>query len=150
LAIVEGYGYAQTPPTERTYPILFDYRATNIRVYDTTIAATDNEAGTLPFQGEVNVNGRFNAVRIVGGSAHVVTTTGIDTYTALVEPFERYNFDRNLTDAKYVEAVQSLAEKENYVEQWAADLIEELRLDDGELPDLARISIFRLTFLRPV
>jgi hypothetical protein len=143
LAIVEGYGYAQTPPTQRSYSILYDYRATNIRVYNTTIVATDEEAGTLPFKGEVNVNGRFNAVRIVDGSAHVVTTTGIDTYTALVKPFERYNFDRKLTDAKYIEAVQSLAEKENYVEQWAADLIAELKFDDGKMPKLARISIFQ-------
>jgi hypothetical protein len=143
LAIVEGYGYAQTSPTQRTFPILFDYRATNIRVYDTAIVATGEGASTLLLKGDVHVNGRFNAVRIVDGSAHVVTTTGIDTYTALVEPFERYNFDKSLTDAKYIEAVQSLAERENYVEHWAADLIEELKLDGGDLPKLARISIFQ-------
>jgi hypothetical protein len=143
LAIVEGYGNAQTLPHERTYPILFNYRATNIRVYDTTIVTTDEGAKTLKFQREANVNGRFNAVRIVGGSAHVVTTTGLDTYSALVAPLERYKFDKNLTDAQYIEAVKSKAERENYVEQWAADLIEELKSDNGELPKMARISIFQ-------
>jgi hypothetical protein len=145
LVIVEGYGYSQTSPTERSYPIFFDYRATNIRVYDTTIVAavTDGEAGTLALKGEVNVNGRFNTVRIVDGSAHVVTTTGIDTYTALIEPFERYKFDSSLTNEEYIAAVRSLAEEENYVKQWAIDLIEELKMDGGELPTLSRISIFQ-------
>jgi hypothetical protein len=139
VVIVEGYGYryAQTSPTGRSYPILFDYLSTNIRVYDTTVIDE-----TLTLKGELDVNGRFNAVRIVNGSAHVVTTSGIDTYTDLVAPFERYKFDKSLTNEQYVEEVRSLVENETYVEKWTDDLMEELMLE-GELPKLARISIFQ-------
>jgi hypothetical protein len=142
LVIVEGYGNARTQDlaTDRSFPILHSYRSTNIRVYDKNVIASTEGPDTLPLKGEMDVNGSFSAVRIIDGKAHIVTTTGIDTYTDLVVPFERFNFDKSLTDDEYIEEVRRLSE--TIIPKWAADLTEELKLN-GQLPNLARISLFQ-------
>ena len=118
-------------------PILFEPNGTHVRLYDIDSIL----AGTTEPLTTYDINGNFNAVRMINGVAHVMTSTGVDTYTDLIMPFERSNKEyANMTDAEYAAAVQTKAA--TAVPAFTNKLMGEITLSNGVVPTLARISVF--------
>jgi Beta propeller domain len=150
IVAVDG-GY-QTGPVER---ILSSYGQTRVIVYDTESLTVDPNAdhavvGSMTRMFSQDYNGQFVAFRAIGENLHTVTTSQVNTYSALVGPAERYNYETynpttgqtvTLTDQQYMARVKASAESKllpNFVNK----LTQELTLANGSLPKLARISKF--------
>ena len=136
LVVVEGYGEQYRHSTTREYPVLYNYLSTHIRLYKIVNA----EEGFLSLVSKEDLNGRFSDVRVVDGNAHVVTSSGIDTYSDLIAPFEYYNFE-GLSREDYIKEVKSAAE-EKAIPHFVDSLVQELSAGGG-LPKLFRISIMQ-------
>ena len=126
LVIVQGYGhlwsekYTQSSNTS-SYPILYDYQATHGRVYSTSslvVSANNDKKPTLDLVGTFDISGVFKGVRAIDGNAHIVTTSGVDTYTDLVGPFERWNYGENISTEQYMERAKSLARRSKSRTSW--------------------------------
>jgi hypothetical protein len=137
MVVVGGYGPTFSSPTGREYPVLYNYLATHVRLYK----IVSQEEGVLQLVSSTHINGQFTDARAVDGHVHVVTTTGIDTWTDLIAPFEYYNFDGMSVD-DYVEGVKKAAEAKA-IPQFVNSIMTELRGLDGVLPDLFRISLMQ-------
>lgn len=152
LVISGGYGYALRPLDT----LMNEFLGTHVRVYDTSSlkkSNDNNEKGELKLLDAKNINGRFNAVRSVGGNVHLVTSTGINVYRPLVEPFERWNMGSwnleeipgggsVLNDDEYIKQVESMA-REKVIPEFVNQLQEELQVTEGKLPNLAKISLWQ-------
>lgn len=153
LVIVQGYGhlwseaYAQNSSSSSgstSYPILYDYQATYGRVYSTSslvVGANDNKKPTLDLVADFNINGLFKGVRAIDGHVHIVTTSGVDTYTELVGPFERWNYPTNVSTEQYIE--QATEHADVRIKGFVDSLVEQLKGTTGRLPDnLARLNLW--------
>lgn len=122
---------------ETTFPILFERYDTHIRLYDTDSLVAGNSDPLTTY----DINGNFNAVRSIDGIVHIMTTTGIDVNSDLIVPFERSNKEfANMTDDEYIAAVQVKAK--TAIPAFTNKLLDEITLPNGNVPNLARISIF--------
>ncbi|GKY96675.1 hypothetical protein MPSEU_000627100 [Mayamaea pseudoterrestris] len=136
LVICDGlapYNIAETK--DAALPILFERYGTHLRLYDTNSLLAGNMEPLTTY----DVNGNFNAVRVIDGNAHVMTTTGVDTNAYLIAPFERSNY-ANMTDDEFVAAVQTKADQA--VADFTTKLLSEITLPSGVVPNLARISLY--------
>lgn len=140
VVVVGGYGNAMRAAPGAEQPILYDYNGARIVIYD--ISALDS-TGTITQLFSEDINGSYNSMRAIGSNLHIVTMSGLDTYTHLVAPFERWNYP-NVTDEEYIAQVQEAAEGKvitKFVEQLASELT-----FHGKLPDFARISLMQEEF----
>lgn len=140
MVIVEGYGQMfreALSKTQEEIPVMFDYMATNIRLYD----IVGPEDGVIRLHSEKHVNGRFMSVRAINGNAHIVTHSGLDTYTHLIDPFESYRHP-DLTKDEYVNMVKRTAE-EDAIPKFVSRLMKELKEPTGAMPNLFRLSLMQ-------
>jgi hypothetical protein len=146
LVVAQGYGSLMTAPTNRTSPILLDYMATHVRLYDTTTIVgrrTQAQDPTLQLIDWTNLNGYFQAVRSINGTAHMVCFSGIDTYTDLVAPFDIYSngvYESGIGKDQYAANATGLAEA--VIKKFVDDILMELRVG-GKLPNLVRMNIWQ-------
>lgn len=140
MVIVEGYGQMfrdEMLKSEGMIPIMYDYKATNIRLYD--IVAPED--GVIKLHSETHVNGRFMSVRSIKGNVHVVTHSGLDTYTTLIEPFEIYRYP-DLTKDEYTAMVKQTAGEEA-IPKFVSRLLNELKEPTGTMPNLFRLALMQ-------
>ena len=133
----DGSTTSSSSSSSQIVPILFQPNGTHVRLYniDSILAGTTDPLATY------DINGDFNAVRMINGIAHVMTSTGVDTYTDLVMPFERSNAAyANMSDDEYAAAVQTKAA--TAVPAFTNKLMSEITLSNGVVPTLARMSVF--------
>ena len=147
IALVSGYGdyayYGWAMPEEqgdeqRETPILQQYKASQIRLYEKT------DTGALNFIGKKDVNGNFIDARSIGNVVHLATVSTVDTWNNLWSPLSRYNFDKNMTQEEYLEEAMTLA-TEKLIPTLTRKLTEELQLDNGELPTMMQINQWMTT-----
>jgi hypothetical protein len=74
LVIVDGYSSTRIHDMLAEPPVLYDFYNTQIRVYD-TIQLTSG-VSTEPIATH-DVHGSFSSLRLVNGTAHLMTTSGI-------------------------------------------------------------------------
>ena len=129
--VVSGHGYTHRQ-SKTDQPVLWDYLATHLRVYDTT----DLDNGELPLLGVKDINGYYNEAFVVGDVAHVVTMSGINTHDWLVAPAQRFNAD----DDDFVQRLREDAE-DNFIPRFATALAEDLSVSTGSLPKISRFSM---------
>lgn len=130
-ALVGGYGMelVQALPSP---PVIYDYLATRIIVYDIV-------GGNLTVVSQTDINGYHRNSYSVGDDVHVVTGAGLDTYTYLVDPLSPWNpAFAGMTIEEYAAAAIALAEKiiPEFVEKILA-----LYTVNGEIV-LSRLSVF--------
>lgn len=141
LVIVDGYSGMHiqekmaNATNGTTLPALFEYLGTQVRIYDTDALI----AGDTKPLFKKDIHGAFNSVRVVNGVAHLMTSAGVDIYTNLMAPFERYNM-ANMTDDEYIDTVQM--QSPQAVQEFTSKLMDDLAAQDGKMPDLARIALF--------
>ena len=136
LVVVEGYESSIKKTITRDFPILYDFMSTHIRLYK----IVGREAGLLQLVSTADINGRFHAARSIDGMVHVVSTTGVDTYTDLIAPFEAYNY-QGLSEEDYIAEVVRTAE-EKAIPNFVESLVAELNAGPS-FPDLFRISLLQ-------
>jgi hypothetical protein len=136
MVIVEGYQSSIKKTVTRDFPILYEFMSTHIRLYK----IVGKDAGLLQLVSTADINGRFDAARSIDGKVHVVTTSGIDTYTDLIAPFESYNY-QGLSEEDYIAEVVRTAE-EKAIPNFVEDLLAELNAGPS-FPDLFRISLLQ-------
>jgi hypothetical protein len=104
LVIVEG---ALRRIESRVSPMLSD-DSTHVRLYK----IVDKSAGVLELVSTSDLTGYFSGdvQTTVDGKAHVVTTSGVDRHTDLVDPFDMNKF-QGMTTAEYLDATKKLAEE---------------------------------------
>lgn len=114
--------------------------STHLRTYDTN----DLADGVVKVISTNDVKGRFNEIRVIDGvNAHVMTISNINTYKHLVAPFDRYNHPfYTMTDDEYVDAVYQYA-NDKAIPDFVNKLVDELLLEDGSIPNLARICLWQ-------
>lgn len=143
VAIVTGYRdlyYTQQQQGDAyVSPILYNYRSSQIQLYQ------KQSNGNLTFVGSKDVNGNFVDARSIGDNVHLATATGVDVWTHLWQPLERYNFEDNITDEEYQVQAVDLAEK--LIPVMARKLREELQVDDtsGDLPTMLQVNQWMTT-----
>lgn len=137
VVIVSGYSSIMQETLEYDYPLLSEYLATRISVYDTV----DLMAGTpsLGFVREEDVNGRFVSARAINGNVHVVTTSNVNTF-GVVNMLERYRFPEADDDTYVTQATEvGLGE---VIPQFVERLTSELMVG-GSFPKLFKLSLFQ-------
>jgi hypothetical protein len=140
MVIVEGYGQMfrdEMMKADGGSPVMYDYMATNIRLYDIVTP----EEGVLKLHSEKHVNGRFMSVRSINGNAHVVTHSGLDTYTHLIDPYESYQYP-DLTTEEYVALIKEKAGEEA-IPKFVSSLMTELKEPTGTMPSLFRLAMMQ-------
>ena len=135
VAIVSGY--SNSGESERT--TLYGANATRILVYSTESLGTTGELVQLH---QKDLNGNYRDARTIGDSVHLVTATGLDVYSGIAGPLERWRVNFvDLDDEAYIEQARTLAETElipAFVAQFVADISFE-----GQLPTLARVGLWQ-------
>lgn len=130
--IVSGYGYAHQQALSEP-PILYDYMATHVRVYDIN-------GGNLALVGEDDFHGHFRNAYSVGANAHVVTKAGINVWDYLINPVQRWQEEfEGMGDDEYIAAAEALAEEE-LIPTFTQSLLEAIQLGDDV--DLAKIGVY--------
>lgn len=137
LVVVDGYGRSLRSAAGYESPILYDLLSTHVRLYK--IVDEQNGDDLLKLVSKDDLNGYFSAVRAIDGNAHLVTSSGIDTYTNLVGPCQYYNFD-GMNQEDYIEEVKRLAEEEA-IPKFVSRLMKEI--SHGGMPNLFRISLMQ-------
>jgi Beta propeller domain len=130
-AVVGGYGM-ELAAAEDSFPVIYDYLATRLIVYDI-------EGGTLTQISQTDINGSHRNSYSVGDDVHIVTHSSLNTYSYLVEPLSRWNpAFQNMTSDEYEAAATALAEEliPDFVQK-----ILDLFTVDGEIV-LARLAVF--------
>ena len=139
LVIVEGYGNALKEEAGKDATILESYKATHVRLYDTQSIVR----GISDPISSSDLHGSFNSVRSINGKAHVMTMTGIDVYTDLVAPFDRWNLKKLADDDNaYIDYVNQTARSIS-VPNFVNKLLKVLEYDDGSLLNLVRICLWQ-------
>lgn len=135
--IVVASGYGQEVLQELDYkPAFYDAYSTRIFVYNIS------DEGKLQLHKQRDIHGRFDSIRAVGNTAHVVTFSSLDTYTHIDEPLSRSQERfRSLDDVEYRKAARRLA-KHKLIPDFAERIMKDISTD-GELPDIARITMWQ-------
>ncbi|CAB9496248.1 beta propeller domain protein [Seminavis robusta] len=138
IAIVQGYGHDYhwgAPPVgqETVSRILYDYQASQLRLYE------KSATGNLTFVGKKDVNGHYIDARSVGDVVHIATGTGVDMWTHLWGPLDRWNFEEDIADEDYEIQAMDLAEQ-TLIPTMARQLASELQTSDGSIPNMLQIN----------
>ena len=135
--VVIASGYGQSIRNELDYKsVMYEAFSTKILLYD---ISTLDTTGTLELLKETDVHGRFDSLRAVENQAHLVTYSGLDTYTFIDEPLNRYLHFPDMDDEEYHEAARKLAQ-EKLVPHFVDRLVEDLDAN-GVPTDIARVSM---------
>ena len=138
IAVVSGYNdvyYSGKEDVEQESlaRVLSNYKGSQIRLYQKTTS------GDLNFVGLKDVNGHYVDARSIGDVVHLATASGVDMWTHLWHPLDRWNFAKNLTDAEYQVQAAALADK--LVPEMARRLSRELADDTtDELPNFLQLN----------
>lgn len=123
VVFVSGYGNSFRDDLARP-AILHDYLGTQIRVYSTP---------DLKFKGMKNINGRYVDARSVGSNVYAVTSSAVNRYRTLIEPLDRFQNFRDMSDEEYYVAAQEEAAK-RIIPDFLKSMRDELS-PDGVFPD---------------
>jgi DNA excision repair protein ERCC-4 len=140
LVIVGGYGPALMLEAGLNETVLNDFLNTQLRFYDVNSVVTGNNQ---PYS-VLNLQGSFNSVRMLDGNAHVMTTTGINTYNDLVMPFEKDGQPdlSAMGPEEYTQAVYTKAQQEA-VPKFVEKLTRQIAIGSAGAPNLVKISLFQ-------
>ena len=145
LVVVSGYGQALMAEEGMTDPALVDYLNTHLRVYDTATltASTTSSVPPQPIR-TANVQGTYNGVRSTNGTVYLMSLSGINTYTDLILPFEKWNNPDTLgqmNEDQYTQQSYETAQQQA-IPKFVNKLVSELGKGDAGMPQLVRLSSF--------
>lgn len=130
-AIVGGYGM-ELVAAEDNLPVTYDYLATRVIVYDI-------QGGTLTQVSQTDINGSHRNSYSVGNDVHIVTQSGLNTYSYILEPLSRWNpAFANMTVDEYKAAATALAEE--LIPKFVQKILD-LYTVDGAIV-LSRLAVF--------
>lgn len=137
--VVVASGYQQSILEKLDYtPSFYEAFDTKILIYD---FAPLYSQGELQLVKETDVHGRFDSIRAIGGRAHLVTFSGLNTYTYIEEPLSRNQAEfKDMDDREYRKAARRLA-KHKLIPRFNDRLIEDIS-GSGEVSDVARIAMW--------
>ena len=139
--IISGYVAPSLQATTNVNikPIMFNYLATRIQIYDTSALATSG--GKLTLLNETEVNGDFRYGCVIGGNVHIVTVVDFNLVSSLLDPLSKWlPMFVGLSINDYANAAIKLA-KEKLIPQFVDQLVQELFVT-GKI-DLAQISLLQ-------
>ena len=137
--VVIANGYGQFVRSTLDYrPALYDAFSTNIRLYDISKLG---DTGEVAFLNETHVHGTFNSIRADENRVHLVTFSGLDVWTYLEQPLDRYLNFPDLDDQEYNETARQLAE-EKLIPDFVSRLMQDLSVH-GVPANIARISMWQ-------
>lgn len=139
VVIASGYGPSIREKLDYK-PALYEAYSTKILLYD---ISTLDTTGKLTLVKDTDVHGRFDSIRALDNRAHLVTFSGVDTYTFIDEPLNRYSHFSDLNDEDYSEAARELAEDKlipGLVDRLVSDLFA-----NGVPTDIARVNMLQQT-----
>lgn len=122
------------------HKVIQDWFATEIRTYETSSIPIRKE---LALVGSRKIHGQFVHAQSVGTQIHLTTRSGIDTYTDLMKPFQRYsNYPSDIEDEEYVERVRFQA-LEKYIPRFVDKMSQQISYLNGSgqlvLPNLLKL-----------
>jgi hypothetical protein len=138
--VVISSGFGQFVRSNLDYvPALQDAFNTNVRVYDISQLST---TGELPLVHETNVHGSFNSIRSDENKVHLVTFSGLNTWSYIEQPLVRSQTAfYELDDEEYLAAARKLAEDE-LIPKFVSRLMKDIS-SSGKPANIARVSLWQ-------
>ena len=137
--IVEGYGGPIVNDLDFT-PVFYNTMATRVIVYSTESLST---TGELVQVHQRDLDGSYRDARSIGDVVHLVSTSGFDVYTTIVQGLARWNPRFiDLEESVYIQEAKTIAARD-LVPAFVSGVISAISNEDGSLPNVARAGLWQ-------